>query len=148
MLNSQPNPFQVLKLSTKATSTDIIDRQDELSVGAEPEKRQLYQQAAEALNTHRQVRLLHELFEVPATHYAEENQEWDRFTRVFRRNPIRVSEEELPVPEQELIDLPALLQQLLAEMLPQGQRPPFIESSPFTLQRELPPLEVRDTICG
>ncbi len=122
------NPFQTLKLSTQVTKEDIVARKQELSATAEPEEQELYRQATEQLIAHPLRRLEHELFEAPGTCY--EDQEWERFMRLFRRKPVHPEFfDEVSVLGLDETNLSAFLQHLLDVMLslPEGNQLDFDE---------------------
>jgi len=85
--SDKPNPFQVLRLPTSATTKAITERGDEQYIIAEPDDQLLYRWAVEELITHPLTRLLHELYEAPDTDY--EDQDWENFLRKYKRNPIK-----------------------------------------------------------
>lgn len=159
----KPNPFQVLRLPTSATTKEITERGDELSVIAEPDDQPLYRWAVEELITHPLTRLRHELYEAPATDY--EDQDWENFLRKYKRNPSRRGDlagqvqgtlptvmEDVPLPELADFDCGALMELLLDGLLtvPEVEITPALLESPWQPDPEpdKPPLEVRDVIFG
>ncbi|QBD81480.1 hypothetical protein EPA93_38135 [Ktedonosporobacter rubrisoli] len=148
MDEQKQNPFQILKLSTRATYAEIVERRNELDASATtPEEQLKYRQAFEELMTHQQTRLEHELFELPGTRY--EDSQWERFVRRFKTNPVRQKQEVEPASCLQVIDQGALIEALLteAQRIPEGNLQAAIENPPFSLRLEQP-LEVRDIIYG
>jgi Asp-tRNA(Asn)/Glu-tRNA(Gln) amidotransferase A subunit family amidase len=148
----KPNPFQVLRLPTSATTKEITERGEELSATAEPDEQLLYRWAVEELITHPSVRLLHELYEVPDTNY--EDQDWENFLRKYKRNPIRRATALEPGLPQTLEDFnPGALMELLLDGLlavPEVEITPAMLAEPWQPDPDPkdPPLEVQDVIFG
>jgi len=157
----KPNPFQILRLPTNATTKEITERGDELSVIAEPDDQPLYRWAVEELITHPLTRLLHELYEVPETDY--EDQDWESFLRKYKRNPSRrvnvagqmpstilTPTEDAALPNLADFDFGALMELLLDGLLavPEVEITPAMLDSPWQPDPDpnKPPLEVRDVI--
>ena len=146
------NPFQLLELPTDATTREIVERSQELMDLAETEKeRDRYRWAKEQLISDPQVRLRHELFEMPTAHYRDE--EVENFMRKYKRNPLRpekLARETPPLSLQDF-DLAALTRLLLEDLLTTPE--PDISSAIRNLsqmqeQEVEAPLEVHNVIFG
>lgn len=146
----KPNPFFVLALPTDATRADIVQRGQELYDTAESkEEGLLFRWATEQLLTNPRTRLEYELFELPDTLY--EDPAWDSFVRVNKKKPVdlKVITREAVAPSVDDINMAALLQLFLDNMLtlPEADIAIAIAGSPFKPVYKLP-LEVRDVIFG
>ncbi|NUO80103.1 hypothetical protein HUU05_08505 [candidate division KSB1 bacterium] len=151
IVTDKPNPFQVLGLPAHAANQEIVERGQELCELAESDaQRLLYRWAMEQLITKSLTRLEYELFEIPDAQYEDE--EWERFIRLHRNNPIDIAAlaAENPPPGCEDFDLQALVMLYLTAMLkaPKGDLKTAVEHSPFKPGVGLSPLEVRDVIFG
>jgi hypothetical protein len=147
----KPNPFQVLELRVDATNAEIVERLNERMETADNEaQRQMYRSAAqEQLLQHPMSRVAYELFEVPGAEYLD--QEWERFERAHRKNPVNLTElaKECPPPELKDFNLPAVIAIALDGLLtvPDASIAAAIEHNPFSPHCGSP-LEVRDVIFG
>lgn len=149
--NDKSNPFQVLGLPTDATNQDIVERGQELCKLAESGgRRLLYRLAMEQLITKQETRLEFELHEIPDTKY--EDNEWERFTRLNKRNPVNLAAlaKEIPPPSVDDFNMPELVMLLLDALLkvPGPDIKTAVDNSPFKPGIGSPPLEVRDVIFG
>lgn len=147
----KPNPFQILKLPIHATNEEIVARWEELSLLAKtPEQQHLYQWASEQLITNPATRLEYEIFEVPSSLY--EDDEWERFQRKHRKNPITAAslmDLAEPVTEKDfdfakLIDI--FLDGLFAP--PEPDISAILLNPPFFPEWDSELLEVRHVIFG
>jgi hypothetical protein len=151
MASNKPNPFKVLHLPTDSSNTDIVERGQELSDLAETEeKRMLCRWAMERLLTNPSERLMFEIFEIPGTRYEDDN--WERFRRRYRRNPIDLTAivREFPPPGVKDIDMKELISLFTDGMthIEKGDVIVALKGSPFRSNKLAPPLEVRDVIFG
>ncbi len=147
----KPNPFRVLELSADATNQEIVERGQELIDLAETEaQRRQYRWAMEQLITKPLTRLQYELYEFPDSEYKDDD--WERFVRINKRNPINIHElaKEIPAPGIEDFDLSELIQLLIEGML-RIDRPDIqtaLQNSPFKPGVGPAPLEVKNVIFG
>jgi hypothetical protein len=148
---AKPNPFHVLGLPVDATETEVVQRGQELCELAETtEEVQLARWAIQELTTHPATRRVHELLEVPDPRYADE--EWKRFERRNRRNPVDLDALAAGSPPLRTkdFDLGAILGLLLDELLspPAADLRPAVENPPVPLATGAPPIEVNDVVFG
>lgn len=149
--HDKPNPFQILKLPTDATNEEIVARWEELSLLAKtPEEQHLCQWASEQLITNPATRLEYEIFEAPSALYEDE--EWERFLRRHRKNPVTASmlmELAEPITEKDF-DFPKLIDIFLDGFLepPEPDIHTVLMNQPFSLKWESELLEVRHVIFG
>lgn len=147
----KPNPFHILGLPTDATNEDIVECGQELCELAESkEQALLYRWAIEQLITKPEIRLEHELYEVPSAKY--EDADWSLFVRRHKRNPVNLSEliKMSPPPQLEDFNLVNLIQLILNAMM-RVEEPdikPVIGKIFTETNMGTPPLEVRDVIFG
>ncbi|GHO66894.1 hypothetical protein KSC_057860 [Ktedonobacter sp. SOSP1-52] len=146
----KPNPFHILRLSTRATLAEIVARGEELYQLAESkEEEMLFRWATEQLKTNVRTRLAYELFEFPEAQYEDE--EWEAFIRRHRRKPVTLATLAQGTPPLSVEDVNAaeLLQQLLESeiTIAEADPEPLLHSSPFVPRYTLP-LEEWDVICG
>jgi hypothetical protein len=148
---AKPNPFHVLGLPVDATETEIVHRGQELVELAETaEETQLARWAIQELSTHPATRRVHELLEVPDPQYRQE--EWERFERRNRRNPVDLDAlaEGSPPLRTKDFDLRAILGLLLDDVLspPPVDLRPAVENPPVPPAAGAPPIEVNDVVFG
>jgi len=147
----KPNPFCVLRLSTSATLAEIVNQTENLHLLVESkEEEMLLRWAAEQLRTNQRIRLEYELFEVPATSYADED--WESFVRQHKRqgvDPLAKLQDDMPILELADLDLAALVGLLLEELLVRGEPDlqQAIEGTPLVPKYTLP-LKEEEVICG
>jgi hypothetical protein len=147
----KPNPFKVLGLPVDAGNKTIVEKGRELRQFAESEEMsQQYRIAIESLITHPMTRLEYELFELPGTRY--EDPEWERFARLFRRNPVSIDSlaGEAPPASIEDFNMEAIIGLLLDGMLAVDMAgvETAVEHLPYEAGNGSPPLGVRDVIFG
>jgi hypothetical protein len=148
---TRPNPFHVLGLPTGATDEEVVHRGQELCELAESEEdSRLARWAIQELTTHPFTRRLHALLEVPGAEYGE--QEWARFERRNRRNPVDLAAlaDGAPPLRPGDFDLRAVLGLVLDDVLspPEIDLRPAVEHAPFPPGPGAPPIEVSDVIFG
>lgn len=146
----KPNPFRVLMLPTSATLAEIVTQAENLHLLAgTKEEEMLLRWAAEQLRTNQRIRLEYELFELPATCYVDED--WETFLRQHRRKGADLSAQlqDTPTPGRDDLNLAALADLLLNELLVHGEPDleQAIEGSPLVPKYTLP-LEEEEMICG
>jgi hypothetical protein len=146
----KPNPFLILRLATKATKREIIERAQELYDTAETEDEQrLYSWAKEQLLTNPQTRLVYELFEYPDTQYDDSGLEL--FAKKYKHAQFDLDKltKEAPPISLEDLDMAAVFRQFLQGLLevPEADITVALNDIPFSIEME-PPLEVRDVIFG
>jgi hypothetical protein len=145
----KPNPFQVLRLPTSADDEVIVRRGEELAnTTTDDDERRLVTWAVEELITHPRTRATHELFEMPDTSYDDDA--WERFVRLHRRNPLQAATEPQPVAPVDAFDLVALVNALVEE-LSRTQQPDItlaLTTPPFAPSIGPSPLEARDVMFG
>ncbi len=146
----KPNPFRVLMLPTTASLADIVSQTENLHLLAETkEEEMVLRWAAEQLRTNQRTRLEYELFELPETCYVDED--WETFLRQHRRRGTDPSAQfqDVPAPGRDDLDLAALTDLLLDELLVRDE-PDLelaIEGSPLVPKYTIP-LEEEEIICG
>src|SRR5258708_6296479 len=109
-------------LPTNATLAEIVNQSEELHLLAKTsEEESLIRWAAEQLRTNQRTRLEYELFELPDTHYTDES--WETFARQHRRRAIALPAEiqETPPPGLDDLNLAALTELLLENLLVSGE---------------------------
>jgi hypothetical protein len=145
------NPFEVLKLPTNATNSTIVETGKELFELAVTENERLkYRDAIQNLITNPAIRLEYELFEAPNVKY--ENSDWERFTRIHRKNPVNLSAliSKTSPPTLQDFNLEQLIDMLLSGLLhaEKGDINIATDNSPFKIGGNVPPMEVRDVLFG
>lgn len=146
----KPNPFLILRLATKATKREIIERAQELYDTAETEdEQQLYSWAKEQLLTNPQIRLMYELFEYPDTRYDDSGLEL--FAKKYKHVQFDLDKltKDAPPINLEDLDMAAVFRQFLQSLLevPEADITVALNDIPFSIEIE-PPLEVRDVVFG
>ncbi len=150
-MTTRPNPFSVLKLPTESLNRDIVEKGQELSDLAESDtEKMLCRWAMERLLTNPSERLLYELFEIPGTRYENEN--WERFERRFRRNPLdrSVLLKDTIQPAISDINISSLISLIVRGLIPKEKSDAAIaiKGSPFRAGSDNSPIEVQDAIFG
>ncbi|WP_410597484.1 hypothetical protein [Amycolatopsis sp. lyj-23] len=145
------NPFHVLQLPADATGKEIVDRAAEAAELADTDaERHAIAEARRALITHPEVRLRHELLEVPGSGYLE--RDWEPFEHENRRNPVDFSamtEGAVPLRRADF-DLRAILGLVLDEVLalPEPDVAAALTDPPVRPVWDAPPIEVRHVLFG
>jgi len=80
----EPNPYEVLELSTRASLEDALSK-SQLLAKEYPDRAAEFRRAAEAIRQHPVRRAVHQFWEPPGTNYEDEAVE--AFCRRYAKNP-------------------------------------------------------------
>jgi hypothetical protein len=83
------NPFALLRISTRASNQEVVQRGRELIEDIDHRELQdVYRKAIESIISHPAKRAMLALWEMPDTDYEECDEAWHRFAKWFSVNPV------------------------------------------------------------
>jgi hypothetical protein len=87
-MTRQSNPYEILKIGTKASISEVVQRSRELiKETADKDLQRMYRRAAEEIRQHPVQRAICQFWEPPETNYQDDA--LDRFCQEHRRQPFK-----------------------------------------------------------